>query len=47
MNVKTGMSLGKGNTSESLNLTGVNPGLYYVVVKSEKGEQALQRIIIE
>lgn len=46
-NVKTGMSLGKGNTSESLNLTGVNPGLYYVVVKSEKGEQALQRIIIE
>ncbi|MFA7327453.1 MAG: T9SS type A sorting domain-containing protein [Candidatus Kapaibacterium sp.] len=46
-NVKTGLSLSKGNTSESLNLTGVNPGLYYVVVKSEKGEQALQRIIIE
>lgn len=46
-NVKSGMSLGKGNTKELLNLTGVNPGLYYVVVKSEKGEQALQRIIIE
>ncbi len=46
-NVKSGMSIGKGNTKELLNLTGINPGLYYVVVKSEKGEQALQRIIIE
>ena len=46
-NVKSGMSLGKGNAKELLNLSGVNPGLYYVVVQSEKGEQALQRIIIE
>lgn len=45
--VKSGMALDKGNNNRPLNLTGVNPGLYYVVVKSEKGEQALQRIIIE
>lgn len=46
-NVKSGMSLDKGTNSRPLNLNGVNPGLYYVVVKSDRGEQALQRIIIE
>ena len=45
--VKNGMSLNKGQVTESLNLNGVNPGMYYVVVKSDIGEQALQRIIIE
>lgn len=44
---KNGMSLNKGRVTESLNLNGVNPGMYYVVVKSELGEQALQRVIIE
>lgn len=37
----------KGNFDENLNLNGITPGMYYVLVKSEKGEQALQRIIIE
>lgn len=45
--VKSGMALDKGNNNRPLNLNGVNPGLYYVVVKSDRGEQALQRIIIE
>lgn len=45
--VKNGMSLGKGQVTESLNLNDVNPGMYYVVVKSDIGEQALQRIIIQ
>lgn len=45
--VKSGMALDKGSNSRSLNLNGVNPGLYYVVVKSDRGEQALQRIVIE
>jgi len=37
----------KGQLTKPLDLSGINPGLYYVVVKSEIGEQALQRIIIE
>ncbi len=37
----------KGQLNKPLDLSGINPGLYYVVVKSELGEQALQRIIIE
>lgn len=45
--IKNSDSYSKGRITEALNLNGVNPGLYYVVVKSEIGEQALQRIIIE
>lgn len=37
----------KGNFDENLNLNGITSGMYYVLVKSDKGEQALQRIIIE
>ncbi|MFN3196009.1 MAG: T9SS type A sorting domain-containing protein [Chlorobiota bacterium] len=37
----------KGQLVKPIDLTGINPGLYYVVVKSDLGEQALQRIIIE
>lgn len=45
--IKNSDSYSKGRITEALNLNGVNPGLYYVVVKSDIGEQALQRIIIE
>jgi hypothetical protein len=37
----------KGQLVKPIDLNGINPGLYYVVVKSDIGEQALQRIIIE
>lgn len=40
-------NMGAGQYQESYEINGLNPGLYYLVISTEIGEQALQRIVIE
>jgi hypothetical protein len=47
LNIFSNKKLNAGEYNEKLELKGLNPGMYYIVIETDKGEQALQRVIIE
>jgi len=46
-NIQNSTNANVGSWTSKYNLSDVRPGLYLIVVKSERGEQAVQRIVVE